>query len=142
MRINSGKLTLILVSWWFSLLSPVRLLQPHGLQPARLLCPFDSPGTNTGVSCHFLLQESNPGLLHCRHILHRLSYKGSFQYRLSLTTISLEGKFTKQYRSTVQERWAKGKNGDLCYLGFKKTSNSFLNVETPSYSQVFACQLV
>ena len=24
-------------------------LQPHGLQPARLLCPWDSSGKNTGV---------------------------------------------------------------------------------------------
>jgi len=24
-------------------------LQPYGLQPARLLCPWDSPGKNTGV---------------------------------------------------------------------------------------------
>ena len=31
-------------------------LQPYGLQPARLLCPWDSPGKNTGVGCHFLLQ--------------------------------------------------------------------------------------
>ena len=30
-------------------------LQPWGLQPARLLCPWDAPGKNTGVSCHFLL---------------------------------------------------------------------------------------
>ena len=65
------------------LLSHVRLLQPHGLQPARLLCQWDSPGKNTGVGCHFLLQgifltqESNPGLLHCRQILYRLSYEGS-----------------------------------------------------------------
>ena len=29
---------------------------PHGLQPTRLLCPWDSPGKNTGVGCHFLLQ--------------------------------------------------------------------------------------
>ena len=29
---------------------------PHGLQPTRLLCPWDSPGKNTGVDCHFLLQ--------------------------------------------------------------------------------------
>ena len=27
-------------------------LQPHGLQPARLLCPWDSPGNSTGVGCH------------------------------------------------------------------------------------------
>ena len=32
------------------------LLQPHGLQPARLLFPGDFSGKNTGVGCHFLLQ--------------------------------------------------------------------------------------
>ena len=31
-------------------------LQPHGLQPARLLCPCNFPGKKTGVGCHFLLQ--------------------------------------------------------------------------------------
>ena len=51
-------------------LSCLTLLQPHGLQPARLLCPWDFPGKNTGVGCHFLLWEvfptqgSNPSLLH------------------------------------------------------------------------------
>ena len=33
-------------------------LRSHGLQPTRLLCPWDSPGKNTGVGCHFLLQGS------------------------------------------------------------------------------------
>ena len=32
----------------------------HGLQPAKLLCPWDSPGKNTGVGCHFLLQGIFP----------------------------------------------------------------------------------
>ena len=31
-------------------------VRPYGLQPARLLCSWDSPGKNTGVGCHFLLQ--------------------------------------------------------------------------------------
>ena len=31
-------------------------LQPHGLKPARLLCPWDFPDKNIGVGCHFLLQ--------------------------------------------------------------------------------------
>ena len=31
-------------------------LQPNGLQPTRLLCPWNSPGKNTGVGCHSLLQ--------------------------------------------------------------------------------------
>ena len=44
-------------------------LQPHGLQPSRLLSPWDSPGKNPGVGCHalfqsiLLTQESNPHLL-------------------------------------------------------------------------------
>ena len=31
-------------------------MRPHRWQPTRLLCPWDSPGKNTGVGCHFLLQ--------------------------------------------------------------------------------------
>ena len=32
-------------------------LWPHGLSPIRLLCPWNSPGKNTRVGCHFLLQK-------------------------------------------------------------------------------------
>ena len=55
-------------------------LWPYGLQPASLLCPWDFPGKNTGVGCHFLLQDIFPTqghnpcllhLLHCRQILYR-----------------------------------------------------------------------
>ena len=48
--------------------SCLTLCDPMG--PARLLCPWDSPGKNTGVGCHCLLQGifpnqgSNPRLLH------------------------------------------------------------------------------
>ena len=44
--------------------------------------PWDCPGKNTGVGCHFLLQEIfltqglNPGLPHCRQTLYRLSHQG------------------------------------------------------------------
>ena len=31
-------------------------LRPHRRQPTRFLRPWDSPGKNTGVGCHFLLQ--------------------------------------------------------------------------------------
>jgi len=56
-------------------------LQPYVLQPARLLCLWDSPGKNTGVGCHFLLQGLilteglNQGLLHCRKIFYCLSHR-------------------------------------------------------------------
>ena len=36
-----------------------KTLQPHGLYPTRLLYPWDSPGKNTGVVCHFLPQNIN-----------------------------------------------------------------------------------
>ena len=31
-------------------------VRPHRRQLTRLPCPWDSPGSNTGVGCHFLLQ--------------------------------------------------------------------------------------
>ena len=34
-------------------------LQPYGLRPARLLCPWNLPGKNTGVGCHLLLQTEH-----------------------------------------------------------------------------------
>ena len=43
----------------------------------QLLCPWDSPGKNTGVGCHFLLQGifptqgSNPILLDCRQMFYQ-----------------------------------------------------------------------
>ena len=58
-------------------------LQPYKLQPAWLLCAWNSPGQNTGVGSHSLLQGIfptqwlSPGLLHCRLILYQLSQRGS-----------------------------------------------------------------
>ena len=58
-------------------------LWPHGLQPTRLLCPWDFPGKDTGVGFHLLLQGvfptqgSHPGLPCCRQTLYQLSHKGS-----------------------------------------------------------------
>ena len=51
--------------------------QLHRLQPTMLLGPWNSPGNNTGVSCHslpqgiFLTRGLNLWLLHCRQILYR-----------------------------------------------------------------------
>ena len=58
-------------------------LWPHGLQPSRLFCPWDSPGKNNGVGYHFLsqwtfpTQRLNPDLPHCRQILYHQSHQGS-----------------------------------------------------------------
>ena len=42
-----------------SVMSDCNSLQPHELQSIGLLCPWDFPGDNTGVGCHFLLQGSS-----------------------------------------------------------------------------------
>ena len=48
-------------------------LRPHELEPARLLCPWDFPGKDTGVGCLFFpqgifpTQGSNPHLLGFLH---------------------------------------------------------------------------
>ena len=61
-------------------------LQPHGLSCNRLLCPWGFSRQEYWSilgGCHALLQRifptqgSNPGLPHCRRILHQLSHQGS-----------------------------------------------------------------
>ena len=58
-------------------------LWPHGLWPARLLCPWDFPGKNGAVDCHFLFQGIfltqglNPHLLRWQRDALPLSQQGS-----------------------------------------------------------------
>ena len=58
-------------------------LWSHGLEPTRFLCRWNSPGKDTGVGSHSLLQGilptqgSSPGLLHCRQILYHWVNQGS-----------------------------------------------------------------
>ena len=59
------------------------LCSPMDCNPSGSSVHGDSPGNNTGVSCHVLLQGtfptqgSNPGVLHCRQILYHLSHHKS-----------------------------------------------------------------
>ena len=61
-------------------------LRPPRLSLARLLYPWNSPGKNTGVDWHSLLQGIfptqvlNPSLLLCRQILYHLSHRRSPQF--------------------------------------------------------------
>ena len=73
---------------WKSL-SRVWLFATPWTVATRLLCPWNSPGKNTGVGCcHFFLQgifltqRSNLDLLcllHCRGILYHWSHQGSLE---------------------------------------------------------------
>ena len=72
------KLIQLWVGEWVNVTVMSNCLWPHGLYS-----PWSSPGQNTGVGSLSLLQwifptqGLNPGLPHCRQILHSLSHKGS-----------------------------------------------------------------
>ena len=85
---NHCKPNLINVLWTFknikhTVLCWVTRSQSTLCNPVRLLCPWDSPGKNTGVVCHVLLQGIfstqglNSCLPHCRQILYCLSHHRS-----------------------------------------------------------------
>ena len=63
------------------------LFNPTDCSPQGSSVHGDSPGKNTGVGCHALLQGifptqgSNLRLLHCRRILYQLGYQGSLFWR-------------------------------------------------------------
>ena len=92
------------VKWSHSIVSDSLWL--HWLGPTRLLCPWDFPGNSIRVDCHFLLQGifptqgSNPGLLHCRQTLYRLSHQGSaciheVGWNLWMQSLHVEGRQSK-----------------------------------------------
>ena len=72
----------------FAILCPA-VLQPRGLWPSRLLCPWNFPDMNTGVGCHFLLQGifpnqvSNWSLLHQQADSWPLSHQGSHLFNFT-----------------------------------------------------------
>ena len=59
-KLLEGKLLYFIISYFsaFAAVTSVvsNSVQPHRQQPTRLPRPWDSPGKNTGVGCHFLLQ--------------------------------------------------------------------------------------
>ena len=54
-------------------------VQPHRWPPIRLPRPWDSPGKNTGVACHFLLQrmkvKSESEVVQLLHMLYTVKDK-------------------------------------------------------------------
>ena len=79
----------------------------HGC-PASLLCPWDFPGKNTRVGCHFLLQGifltqgSNLGLLLCRQILYHLSHQGRLPSTIHMTYVQCG---TMELQSSLFSSW-------------------------------------
>ena len=112
-------------------------LEPHGLQPSRLLCPWNPPGKNTGVGCHFLLQGIFPtqglnlGLLHCRRSLYCLSHQGNSLLQepqetqdftiLPWRTRSMKNSLISD-TNPVSSSFAPGSHSFLCLLPFTRIS--------------------
>ena len=86
----------------------------------QVFCPWDSPGKNTGVGSHSLLQEIfpnqvwNPDLLHCRQILYCLSHQGSPKHaRIPSKSLTMEtrhrqkcpGNFQMLYQKEASTEW-------------------------------------
>ena len=75
--------------------SCMTLCDPVNCSPPVSSLHGNSPGKNTGVGCHALLEEifptqgSNPGLLHCSWILYHLNHQGSPLFFLGAFLISL-----------------------------------------------------
>ena len=111
-----------------SCFSPVLLFVTLWTVAHQLLCPWDSPGKNTGVGCHFLLQGivltqgSNVGLLHCRQSLDYLLSHQGLQY------------WSAEWWGDEDARIAGGE-------GWKNAVNSYIHhslcVTLPSYPHSF-----
>ena len=74
----------------------------HGPYPARLLCPWNSPGKNSRLRSHSLLQGIfptqglNQSLLHSRQILYHLNHRGSPLWCFSSTLTTSSPPYSRQ----------------------------------------------
>ena len=73
-------------------------LRPRGLHPTRLLCPWDSPGKNTGEGCHALLQGIFPTQVLNPRLLHLPALAGGF-FTTGATWEAAQIKHTRRHSS-------------------------------------------
>ena len=121
-------------------------MRPHRRQPTRLLCPWDSPGKNTGVGCHFLLQCMKVKSLSGVRLL-ATPWTAAYQDPPSM------GFSRQEYWSgvplpspTESARWTQimaGSHWCFCIIHFKKSSlicleNSFFSLEWKQ-NKIFLC---
>ena len=105
---NVGKEYITLLEVFLFFFFCVFLILQNGA--TRLLCPWDFPGKDTGVGCHFLLQEIfliqglNPGLLHCRQTLPSEPPGKPQFYRMSLYYFMMEKMSVYTYTSKGSNR--------------------------------------
>ena len=76
--------------------SHIQLSQPHRWQPTRLPRPWDSPGKNTGVGCHFLLQ--------CMKVKVKVKSQNRVQLLVTPWTAAYQGPPSMEF--SRQEYWS------------------------------------
>ena len=93
-------------------------LWSHGLQPTGFLCPWNSPGKNTGMGCHTLLQELFPtqglnlGLTHCRQTLYWVT-REDLSMRFQYHNVTLKIFIFEKERKTTEENQGQAPDGCL-----------------------------
>ena len=103
-----------------SLLSHVQLFVTPWIIASQALSPWDFPGKNTGMGCHFLLngifltQGLNLGLLHCRRILYHLNHQGIVIWIHGFHCLSLDS-IPSQEMEILQAVQPKKKKGETMF---------------------------
>ena len=64
-------------------------VRPHGRQPTRLLCPWDSPGKNTGVACHCFLHHGCHSILFNEYTMIYLISPLLLAFKFAVVAISM-----------------------------------------------------
>ena len=101
--------------------------RPHGLQPTRLLRPWDSPGKSTGVGCHCLLQGWVwiPTKAQTHHI--KKGKETNYQHT---------GRYYKPWENIMTVNWS-GEDGWFCsQMWSKLTPEKGENKDRPVFSSV------
>ena len=89
-------------------------LQPLGLLTTRFICPWDFPGKNIGVGCHFFfqgifpIQGSNLHLLHCQAYSLPLSHLGSMIIFYFILNFKIFFVMKKLHQTSLNHSLAKG----------------------------------
>ena len=135
-------MVIMVESHWKRKDSENRSVVSNSLWSHRLYSPWNSPGQNTGVDSHsllqgiFLTQGSNSSLLQCRQILYHLSYRGSPYSWLNFTSY-FQGMLwlVISYRpqSGVQYYLGKGKRSLQKGLGSTAVRNSVETLRSISH---------
>ena len=84
---------------------------PHGLQPTRLLCPWEFPGKSTGVGCHCLLRhryDAKWKKLDSKHYIQYESIHRSSEAKLKLNKMQNYGFLSEEENHLGVTFWGGG----------------------------------